>query len=121
MGGLMAYYAMLMKPEVFGKGGIFSPSFWVAPEILTLTDSLGGKQTGKFFFYMGGQEDSTGIAAYNKVTEKLGLNSNTLIYSVIDPESKHNEKAWRKWFAEFYNWIMADGFNNVIKLTGNKN
>jgi hypothetical protein len=26
------------------------------------------------------------------------------------------EKAWRKWFAEFYTWIMADGFNKVMKV-----
>jgi hypothetical protein len=51
-----------------------------------------------------------------EVAEKLGTNSNTMIYSVIDEEGKHNEKAWRQWFAEFYLWMMADGYNNVIHL-----
>ena len=50
------------------------------------------------------------------VLEILGEKSSTMIYSVIDPESSHNELAWRKWFAEFYTWITADGYNTVIKI-----
>jgi hypothetical protein len=66
---------------------------------------------------MGGMEGGTYIEDMQDVQEVLGEKSDAMIYSVIDPESSHNEQAWRKWFAEFYNWIMADGFNNVIKLT----
>ena len=51
-----------------------------------------------------------------EVQEVLGERSSSMIYSVIDTESSHNEQAWRKWFAEFYKWITADGFNNVVKL-----
>jgi predicted alpha/beta superfamily hydrolase len=28
LGGLVSYYAILKYPEVFGKAGVFSPSFW---------------------------------------------------------------------------------------------
>jgi hypothetical protein len=66
---------------------------------------------------MGGMEGGTYVEDMQHVQEVLGEKSDAMIYSVIDPESSHNEQAWRKWFAEFYNWIMADGFNNVIKLT----
>jgi metallo-beta-lactamase class B len=45
MGGLIAYYALLKYPKVFGKAGIFSPAFWTASGIDQLTDSL-GKKTG---------------------------------------------------------------------------
>ena len=61
-------------------------------------------------------EGETHVNNMNEIAQKLGANSNTMIYSVIDTEGKHNETAWRKWFAEFYVWMMADGYNNVIKL-----
>jgi predicted alpha/beta superfamily hydrolase len=116
MGGLISYYAALKYADVFGKAGIFSPAFWTAPPIKTLADSVTSKLSSKFFFYMGDKEGGTYVADMKEVAEKLGTNSNVMIYSVIDSGGKHNEKAWRKWFADFYNWVMADGYNNVIKL-----
>lgn len=116
MGGLISYYAVLKYPEVFGKAGVFSPAFWTAPAIRELTDSVSKKINAKFFFYTGRQEGEQYVKDMNEVAEKLAINSNTMIYSVIDASGKHNEAAWHKWFAEFYNWIMADGYNNVIKI-----
>ncbi len=116
MGGLIAYYAMLKYPAVFGKGGIFSPAFWTADKINALTDSSGKNIKGKLFFYIGGLEGESYIEDMKVVTEKLGKNSIALIYVVTDPDGKHNEQAWRKWFPEFYNWVLANGFNNVINL-----
>lgn len=116
MGGLISYYAMLRQPDVFGKAGIFSPAFWTANPIKFLTDSLAGKINGKFFFYAGVKEGEAMINDMEDVQEILGERSSAMIYSVIDPESSHNEKAWRKWFDDFYTWIMADGYNTVIKI-----
>ena len=116
MGGLISYYAMIKQPQVFGKAGIFSPAFWTAPAINSLTDSLAAKVNGKFFFYMGAQEGGSYINDMLAIQELLGEKSAAMIYSVIDDEGMHNEKAWRKWFAEFYSWIMADGFNKVMQL-----
>lgn len=116
MGGVISYYAALKYPEVFGKAGIFSPAFWTAPEIKKLTDSGAKKITGKFYFYMGEKEGGAYIADMKEVAEKLGTNSNAMIYTVVDEGGQHNEAAWRKWFADFFSWMMADGYNNVIKL-----
>jgi predicted alpha/beta superfamily hydrolase len=116
MGGLISYYAMLTHPDTFGNAGVFSPAFWTAPAIKALTDSLGTKLTGKVFFYMGELEGGTYVADMKEVADKLGANSKALIYTIIDPEARHNEQAWRKWFDEFYSWIMGDGFNNGIKI-----
>ena len=116
MGGLISYYAALKYPEIYGKAGIFSPAFWTAPALKELTDAVSKKVNAKFFFYMGGQEGEKNITLMNEVAEKLATNSNTMIYTVVDATGKHNEAAWHKWFAEFYTWMMADGYNNVIKL-----
>lgn len=115
MGGLISFYAMLRYPEIFGKGGIFSPAFWSAPAIREYADSNASRQNGKLFFYMGGLEGGTYIADMKDIEKKMGELSSSMILSVIDDESSHNEQAWRKWFPEFYKWIMADGFNNIIR------
>ena len=116
IGGLISYYAMIKHPQVFGKAGVFSPAFWTAPAINSLTDSLAAKVNGKFFFYMGGKEGGSYVNDMVAIQELLGEKSTAMIYSVVDDEGMHNEKAWRKWFAEFYSWIMAEGFNKVMKV-----
>lgn len=116
MGGLISYYAMLKYPEVFGKGGIFSPAFGTAKEIKNLTHLSGDKLKGTLFFYIGGQEGGQNIEDMKEITDKLGKNSKALIYAVTDPGGAHNEAAWRKWFHEFYKWVLANGFNNIVDL-----
>ena len=115
MGGLISLYTMLKYPLQFGKAGIFSPAFWTAPALDDFTDAQVGKLSGKLFFYMGGQEGKTYIDDMIRIQEKLGKNSSTMIYSIIDPQGKHNEAAWNKWFEEFYKWIWADGYNVITK------
>ncbi|HPH90700.1 MAG TPA: alpha/beta hydrolase-fold protein [Ferruginibacter sp.] len=111
MGGLISYYAAVKYPAVFGKAGIFSPAFWTASGIDSLTDTSGRQLSGKYFFYMGGKEGGTYVDDMKRICDKVGKNSSASIYSVIDPEAEHKEKYWRQWFAEFYKWIMADGYN----------
>jgi hypothetical protein len=49
------------------------------------------------------------------VSDKLGNTSKGYSYVVVDPEGRHNEQAWRKWFAEFYQWIVNDGNNYIVR------
>ncbi len=115
LGGLISYYAALAHPSVFGKAGVFSPSFPLAPSILQLTDSLAPRSRGMFFFYMGEKEGDSMMNPMKKIIAKLGENSNALIYTVSDPEGRHNEEAWRKWFTEFYLWATSNGLNHIIR------
>lgn len=115
LGGLISYYALLKYPSVFGHAGIFSPSFWIAPEIRQMTDSLGSRVNGKCFFYIGGLEGERYKADMVAVADKLGERSSAIMYSVIDPLGIHREAYWRKWFPEFYIWMMGNGFNRQVK------
>lgn len=117
MGGLIAYYAALKYPQTFGNAGIFSPSLLAADKIKEQTTAKGNKLKGKLFFYIGQKEEDSDVQEVEKVVNILGEKSSVMIYYAVDPESSHNEKAWRKWFGNFYKWIMADGFNNVIDLS----
>lgn len=118
MGGLISYYAAIKYPDVFGKAGIFSPAFWTASGIDSLTDAGSDKLKGKYFFFMGGKEGGTYVDDMKRISGKVGKNSSAFVYTVIDPEAEHKEQYWRKWFAEFYKWIMADGYN-VNTTSGN--
>lgn len=115
MGGLISYYAVLKYPDTFGQAGIFSPAFWVAPGLNNLTDSVNANLTGKFFFYAGAKESTTMVSDMNRIMDNLGTRSKVVIYSIIDPEGQHNETAWRKWFDQFYRWIVSDGNNMLFK------
>ena len=66
---------------------------------------------------MGEKEGEDYVKDMEEIQDILGEKSTALIYSVKDPAGTHNEKAWRKWFLEFYTWMMADGFNTVIKVS----
>lgn len=116
MGGLISYYAVLNYPQVFGKAGIFSPAFWTAPAIKNYTDSAAQKLGGKFFFYAGRNEGEEYVNDMNVVTDKLGTVSAAMVYVVIDKDGRHSEVYWHKWFAEFYEWMMADGYNRPVKI-----
>ena len=115
MGGLISYYIQLTYPGVFGKAGVFSPAFWTAPGIIPLTDSLAKKSNGKFFFYMGALEGEEYMNDMYRLMQELGSKSSSFIYAVTDAEGRHNEAAWRKWFPEFFRFMMADWTNYVIR------
>ena len=116
MGGLISYYAVAKYPYVFGKAGVFSPSFWIAPQMDSLTQAVAPSLSGKYFFYMGGKESEEAIPDMFNIVTELGKSSKSLILTVTDPEGQHNEPTWRKWFPYFYKWIIADWTNQVISL-----
>jgi len=115
LGGLISYYAAVTRPEVFGKAGIFSPSFWIAPEMKTYTDSLASKIKSKIFFYIGTVEGDDHVKRMEDIADILGGESTSLIYTAIDPNGQHSEASWRKWFPEFYRWIQSDWTNYIIR------
>lgn len=115
MGGLISCYAVLKYPDIFGKAGIFSPAFWTADGFDKMADSANSRLNAKLFFYTGEKEGDKYVEEMNRIEEKIGRHSAAMIYSVIDKDGEHNEAAWHKWFIEFYAWIMADGYNTVLK------
>jgi predicted alpha/beta superfamily hydrolase len=115
LGGLFSYYALLTHPDVFGNAGLFSPSFHInMPALKSLTVAQAGKAEGKVFFYIGEPEGGTYVENLKEIADELGTHSRAVIYRLIDPLGKHDEAAWRKWFPEFYTWILSDGLNTPV-------
>lgn len=108
MGGLISLYAALKYPRVFGNAGIFSPAFWTAKGIDSMVTAKSARMNTRLFFYAGGKESETMVPDMLRVEDEIRQKSKSEIKSVVDPEAKHNEAAWRKYFPEFYSWIFCD-------------
>lgn len=106
MGGLISMYAVLKYPKVFGAAGVFSPAFWVAPQIVDDIRAKGKKVKSKIYFYAGKQEGETMVPGMLKAFEEMIKLSSSKMTSVIRDDGKHNETTWRKEFPLFYEWVL---------------
>lgn len=107
MGGLISMYAVAKYPEVFGKTGIFSPAFWLAPEIYGYV-SQNKIQKQKIYFVAGDLESNEMVPDMKKMYDQLLLQKTNQKQMVIKaaPDGKHSEWFWHREFPQFYNWIM---------------
>ncbi|OSZ77361.1 hypothetical protein CAP36_13260 [Chitinophagaceae bacterium IBVUCB2] len=105
MGGLISMYAALKYPKIFGGAGVFSPSFWIAPEIYSYLQTQGKKVKSKIYFYAGKEEGESMVPDMLKAFEQMAKVSKSKMTTVIRDDGKHNEATWRNEFPLFYNWI----------------
>ncbi len=106
MGGLISLYAVLKYPHKFGGAGIFSPAFWTASGIDSLVISNAKRMNSRLFFYAGAKERETMIPDMKRIAGEIRKRSASPLKEVIDPQAMHNEVAWRKYFPEFYEWVL---------------
>jgi predicted alpha/beta superfamily hydrolase len=106
MGGLISFYAILAYPNVFGAAGVFSPAFWITPQLKQLDPQLAKKVKGKIYFYAGGAESESMVPDMLAVFEQMRLHSKARMETVIRAEGKHNEPTWREEFPLFFKWLM---------------
>lgn len=107
MGGLISFYAGIFYPKLFGRIGIFSPSFWAAPDIEAILKSLKPKKLSDqhYYFYGGGAENATMISDILKVMDLIQKYARPEIEVVIKPGGYHSEDCWRQEFPAFYQWL----------------
>ena len=98
MGGLISMYAVLKYPKTFGGAGIFSPSFWIAPQMYTLMQEKGKKVKANLYFFVGKLEGESMVPDMLKAFSTMAGVSKSNMQSVIRDEGKHNEGTWRKEF-----------------------
>jgi predicted alpha/beta superfamily hydrolase len=108
LGGLTSFYAVLKYPEIFGKAGVFSPSFWINPEIYDLMKNS-KKLKSKIYFLCGDSESEDMVKDLNKMETLLDRNRCYCLQlnkKVIIKDGKHNEKLWRDGFKNAYIWLF---------------
>lgn len=107
MGGLLSFYAATRMSEVFGKAGVFSPAFWLYPQVLNLPDKL----THSRIYVMGSVNESRGMRhtlekTYH-VLKSYGY-SDDMIRVEIRERGKHNEILWGREFTPMIKWLMEN-------------
>ncbi|HUR10387.1 MAG TPA: alpha/beta hydrolase-fold protein [Flavitalea sp.] len=107
MGGLISFYALTAFPNIFGKAGIFSPSFWALDEKKNPT-YINGVKNKKIFFYYGGKETNQIRLPTERIVAAVKKLSKNKVTLTTDPEGQHNEASWRKAFPVFYREIMKN-------------
>jgi len=110
LGGLVSFYAVLKYPDVFGKAGCFSPSFWFNRKEMNDLMAQTNDFNAKVFFLCGDNEgDDDVINDINSVENWLNTKRcecKKLNKKVIVKGGQHNEKLWRESFKKAYLWLF---------------
>jgi len=110
LGALISFYACLYYPQVFGGAGIFSPAFWIAPqlkEVIKNRATQNNTYPQRFYFYYGEKEGKEMVGQATSVIRLLKKYFHYIVKMVVDKEGTHSEAEWRAAFAPFYKWIMS--------------
>lgn len=112
MGALISYYAGIWYPGTFGKVGVFSPSFWIAPQIEEHTREAVKRNTHSrqdYFFYGGKQEGKEMVPDMERVHAMLQQlvhpQKKNSFPIIVNENGKHNEAAWRNQLPTFIDWL----------------
>lgn len=110
LGGLVSFYGTLKYPNVFGKVGCFSPSFWFnRKEIFDLMEQTKSFKT-KIYFLCGDNEgDEDMIKDLNAMEYQVNTKRcqcEHLNKTIIVKGGQHNEKLWREGFKKAYLWLF---------------
>lgn len=110
MGGLISFYGGVKYPNKFGKLGIFSPSFWFAPEDLNFYLRKNAKKlkNSKIYFYAGLKESEDMVSDIKKTEAELikqGVPAKN-ITSKFDVYGTHSESYWSREFGQAFEWLF---------------
>lgn len=110
LGGLVSFYAAIKYPNIFGKVGCFSPSFWF--NRIEINDLLAQTKDfdTKIYFLCGDNEGDADVIPDMKNVEHWvntkRCECKKLNKEVIVKGGQHNEKLWREGFKKAYLWLF---------------
>ena len=109
LGGLISMYAIMEHQNVFGRAGVFSPSFWFSKQAYEQVEAKGNQfEDTKIYMIMGNKEGNDmvkGIKKMTKTLKKTGFNSNQY-QSTIHKDGTHSEWYWEREFEEAVLWLF---------------
>jgi predicted alpha/beta superfamily hydrolase len=113
LGGLTSWYAAFKYPRVFGRTGVFSPSYWIAPQAFALERASTLPRDTRMYQLVGGREgdpkagDRT-VADADRMAAQLRHDQPTLrLRTVLRPEGEHNERFWRAEFPAAVRYLFG--------------
>jgi len=103
MGGLISFYAATKYPQVFGGAGVFSPSFWLTPDLKKDIITRKSKFKPAFYFVCGELESERMVSDMKDIAQTLVQSGNKKVYVKTVKDGHHNENFWKK---ELYDCLM---------------
>ena len=112
MGGLIALYAGLKYPRVFGRVGVFSPAIWFAKDSILSYERRHrpAPLASRFYFVAGPAESETMLPLMAEARNGLlasGVKSSHLRLKA-PADGQHAEWFWRRELEPAYRWLLAE-------------
>lgn len=125
MGGLISLYGFLIRPDVFGLCGAFSPAYWFGNSGLLETTRQRAKGIGRVYMDVGTREGPTlsnwmieaddlhtvyakGVRALHEALLANGYKDGQNLLYVEAEGAIHNEAAWAERFPNAMRFLLAD-------------
>lgn len=118
MGGLISFYSWLTYPEVFGKAGVFSPSFWISPQLKKDIHLDGRQRKSKLYLVAGDEESERMIPDMRDIYQRLldqDVAPDQMKMKILEG-GKHSEAYWKREFPMMYLWLFATAEPTTINL-----
>ncbi len=107
LGGLISFYGGLKHPEVFGKIGALSTSFWFSLKVQDFASKYGKQNNTKLYFLVGEKESGPMVVDTENMVElllDLGFPSKNLKTKIV-AEGTHSESFWKNEFLEVVTFL----------------
>ncbi len=113
MGGLISHYAINQYPDVFGKAGIFSPSYGIGIGSFAWVAAKPAAKDARLYLLMGQLEGGSMVPDVRRMhTQLLAAGHPAANESLrIVPGGDHNEAFWSAEFGRAVLWLFAPGSN----------
>jgi predicted alpha/beta superfamily hydrolase len=108
LGGLISTYAGIEHQDVFGKVGVFSPAYWINPEVFDHVSATGKEENMRIYQIAGTLEGADFIDqmfAMEDTIHAAGFGMHEVI-TLEKPDGQHSEWFWAREFESAYRWLF---------------
>ncbi len=120
MGGLISFYAGLKFPDIFGRVGALSSSYWFSPKSFQYVDDVGVGSDTYIYMIAGSKEGGSQVKDMNDMYDNLrakGAAENQLL-KWIHSDGQHSEWYWRREFPKAYQWLFQKKSSDTKEENG---
>lgn len=107
LGGLTSHYALHRYPAVFGRAGVLSPAYWVAPPIYEYVRTHPAPRNTRLYLLTGGQEGEQQKQTLGRMGMQLRSASLAGLAFEVRADGEHNERFWRREFPDAVRFLFG--------------
>ncbi|MBO0935922.1 carbohydrate esterase [Fibrella sp. HMF5335] len=109
LGGLLAVWAGLRRPDVFGRWLVFSPALWISPGVYAAARQQPLPADTKIYLYGGEAESRNMVPTLHRLQNSLQCATEdecAYLQIAVDPAGKHEEWRWSREFGKAVAWLF---------------